>query len=165
MELCIHSDIDILILFGSKMPVRAKNLSDEIFLPLWDLGLDLGYGIRAIKDCISLSKEDFEVLTSLMDARFICGDSPLFLSMTETLQKKVVSRKAATFGRWLQGQDKIRMAKFGDARYLLEPNLKEGQKLPKKYWSVSVLIIRQWRIFFFLQAIISFWLRLPHAGI
>jgi len=46
MELCIHSDIDILILFGSKMPVRAKNLSDEIFLPLWDMGLDLGYGIH-----------------------------------------------------------------------------------------------------------------------
>ena len=61
-----------------------------------------------------------------MDARFICGDSPLFLSMIETLQKKVVSRKAAAFGRWLQGQDRIRMAKFGDTSYLLEPNLKEG---------------------------------------
>ena len=126
LELCIHSDIDILILFGSKMPVRAKNLSDEIFLPLWDLGLDLGYGIRTIKDCISLSREDFEALTSLMDARFICGDSPLFLSMIDTLQKKVISRKAVAFGRWLQDQDKIRMAKFGDASYLLEPNLKEG---------------------------------------
>jgi [protein-PII] uridylyltransferase len=125
-ELCLHSDIDIIILFGSKIPARAKQLSDEIFFPLWDLGLDLGYGIRTIKDCITLSKDDFEVLTSMMDARFICGDSPLFLSLTESLHKKVISKKTTAFGRWLEDRDKIRMDSFGDASYLLEPNLKEG---------------------------------------
>ena len=125
-ELCLHSDIDIIILFGSKIPARAKQLSDEIFFPLWDLGLDLGYGIRTIKDCITLSKDDFEVLTSMMDARFICGDSPLFLSLTESLHKKIIAKKMIAFGRWLEDRDKIRMDSFGDASYLLEPNLKEG---------------------------------------
>ena len=125
-ELCLHSDIDIIILFGSKIPARAKQLSDEIFFPLWDLGLDLGYGIRTIKDCLTLSRNDFEVLTSMMDARFICGDSPLFLSLTENLHKKVISKKTTAFGQWLEDLDKIRMDNFGDASYLLEPHLKEG---------------------------------------
>jgi len=125
-ELCIHSDIDIIILFGSRIPDRAKQLSDEIFLPLWDLGLDLGYGIRTLKDCQSLCKSDFEVLTSMMHARFLCGDSPLYLSLVENLQKKVISKKAKAFGRWLEERNAVRMDKFGDASYLLEPNLKEG---------------------------------------
>jgi len=125
-ELCLHSDIDIIILFGSKIPAKAKELSDEIFFPLWDLGLDLGYGIRTINDCLTLSKNKFEVLTSMMDSRFICGDSPLFLSLTEGLHKKVIAKKTIAFGRWLEDLDKIRMDNFGDASYLLEPHLKEG---------------------------------------
>ena len=125
-ELCLYSDIDIQILFGAKIPPRAKELAEEIFYPLWDLGLELGFGIRTIKDSLSLSKDDFEVLTSVMDARFVCGHSPVYLSLMENLQKKVVSKKTIAFGRWLKDRYKIRMDTFGDASHLLEPNLKEG---------------------------------------
>lgn len=125
-ELCLQSDIDVMILFSSKIPSEAKDLSNEFFLPLWDLGLDLGYGIRNYKDCLALARSEFEVLTSMMDARFICGDSPLFLSLMEKLNKKVIPGKKTAFGRWLEAQDRIRMDAFGDATYLLEPNLKEG---------------------------------------
>ncbi len=123
-ELCLHSDIDIMILFGRRIPSLAKELTQEILFPLWDLGLDLGYGIRTIKDCLDLSIDDFEFMTSILDARFICGDSPLFLSLMEKFQKKVVSKKAKALSRWLKGQEEIRMATFGDASHLLEPNLK-----------------------------------------
>ena len=125
-ELCLHSDIDIIILFGSKIPARAKELSDDVFFPLWNVGLDLGYGIRSIKDCLKLSREDFQVLTSLMDARFLCGDSPLFLSLMQDLKQKVIRKRASRFAMWLKDRDKIRLEKFGDASYLLEPHLKEG---------------------------------------
>jgi [protein-PII] uridylyltransferase len=125
-ELCLHSDIDIMVLFNLKIPDRAKELADEIFFPLWDLGLDLGYGIRRIKDCLALSRDDFEVLTSMMNARFLCGDSPLYLALMAGFQKRVISRKASSFARWLDDRDKIRMKVFGDASYLIEPQLKEG---------------------------------------
>ncbi len=126
MELCLHSDIDILILFGSKIPSLAKDLTEEIFYPLWDLGFDLGHGTRTIKDCLSLCRNNFDVLTSMMDARFICGDSPLFISFMEDLEIKVVSKKAFAFGKWLEERHVVRIETFGDASYLLEPNLKEG---------------------------------------
>jgi [protein-PII] uridylyltransferase len=125
-ELCIHSDIDVMILFGRKIPAQAKELTQEILFPLWDLGLDLGYGIRTVKDCLDLSNGDFEFMTSILDARFICGDSPLFLSLMDNFQKKVISKKATALSRWLIEQEEIRMLNFGDASYLLEPNLKEG---------------------------------------
>jgi [protein-PII] uridylyltransferase len=125
-ELCLYSDIDILILFNKKIPSQAKALAEEIFYPLWDIGMELGYGVRTIKDCLSLSKDDYEVLTSLIDIRFICGDSPLYITLIEELQKKVIKKSASSFVKWLHEQNKIRMKTFGDASHLLEPNLKEG---------------------------------------
>lgn len=56
-ELSLHSDIDILILFDSRIPSSAKGLTEDMLYPLWDLGLDLGYGTRTIKDCLRLSKD------------------------------------------------------------------------------------------------------------
>ncbi|HEN20599.1 MAG TPA: [protein-PII] uridylyltransferase [Desulfobacteraceae bacterium] len=125
-ELCLYSDIDTLILFDKEIPPQAKALAEELFFPLWDLGMDLGYGVRTVKDCISLSKDDFEVLTSLIDTRFICGDSQLFLSLMEALQKKVIKKSASSFVKWISGLNDVRMTTFGDASHLLEPNLKEG---------------------------------------
>ncbi|OGP53759.1 MAG: [protein-PII] uridylyltransferase [Deltaproteobacteria bacterium RBG_13_52_11] len=125
-ELCLHSDIDIILLFGKKVPLQAKTLMQEILFPLWDLGLDLGYGTRTIKDCLSIAKIDFEVLTSLLDARFIDGEYPLYLDLIEKLYKKVLSKKSHALRLWLIEKDKKRLDTFGDSSYLLEPNLKEG---------------------------------------
>ena len=125
-ELCLYSDIDIIILFNKKISIGAKALTEEIFYPLWDLGLELGYGVRTIKDCLTLARDDFEVLTSLMDTRFLCGDSLLYLTLIENLQKKVVDKKHAAFNRWLEDLDKMRINTYGVASHLLEPNLKEG---------------------------------------
>jgi [protein-PII] uridylyltransferase len=125
-DLCIHSDIDVLILFESKVPSSAKRLAEDFFYPLWNLGLDLGHAMRGIKDCLSLASENFEALTSLMDARFICGDSPLYLALMERLERKILAKKRLTLSRWLEEHNQMRMAVFGDASCLLEPNLKEG---------------------------------------
>jgi [protein-PII] uridylyltransferase len=125
-ELCVHSDIDIMILFGTKIPGEARKLADEFFFPLWDLGLDLGYATRTIKDCLGLAKDDFEVLTSIMDARFVCGDSTLYLTLMDKINGRLGDKKAVEFARWLEDQDKLRVQRFGDASDLLEPNLKEG---------------------------------------
>ncbi|MCU0594442.1 MAG: [protein-PII] uridylyltransferase [Desulfobacterota bacterium] len=125
-ELCLHSDIDVLILFDSKVPSSAKKMAEDVFYPLWNLGLDLGHGIRSVKDCVGLAAENFEALTSLMDARFLCGESPLYLSLMERVEKKVLPKKGPALGRWLEEQNRMRMNVFGDASSLLEPNLKEG---------------------------------------
>jgi [protein-PII] uridylyltransferase len=125
-ELCLRSDVDVLFIFNAKVPALAKDLAEEVLYPLWDIGLDLGHGIRGIKECLALAGEDFEVLTSVMDARFICGDSPLFFSLVEQLREKTLSKKAWAFAQWLAERNKLRMASFGDASYLLEPNIKEG---------------------------------------
>jgi len=125
-EQCLHSDVDVLLLFKKKIPEEAKGLVQEIFYPLWDIGLDVGYATRSLKECFALASRDFEVLTSLMDARFVCGISTLYSDLMEQLHSKVLRRRGRAYARWLLKRNRERHTRFGDSTYLLEPNLKEG---------------------------------------
>jgi [protein-PII] uridylyltransferase len=125
-EQCVYSDIDLLFLFEKKVPPEAEALVREIVYPLWDLGLEVGHATRSIKECLKMARQDHEVLTSLIDGRFICGVSPLYHKMMEQLRIKLINPKPSKFIALLTETNRERHIKFGDSSYLLEPNLKEG---------------------------------------
>jgi [protein-PII] uridylyltransferase len=126
-EQCVYSDVDLLFLFEKKVPRMAEDLVREIIYPLWDMGLDVGHATRSIKECVSMARSDFEVLTSILDARFICGMSPLFMRLMEQVRAKFINLKPDTIISWLVETNRERHRRFGDSAYLLEPNFKEGQ--------------------------------------
>ncbi len=126
-EQCIHSDIDLLFLFKKQVPPAAEQLVREVVYPLWDIGFDVGYATRSLKECLQIAGKDYEVLTSLLDARFICGASPLYSDLMESLRKRLLFRQADKLVHWLVETNYARHRRFGDSSYLLEPNLKEGQ--------------------------------------
>ena len=126
-EQCVYSDVDLLFLFENKVPAEAEDLVREIIYPLWDLGLEVGHATRSIKECIQLARQDNEVLTSLVDGRFICGMSPLYHQLMERLRIKLVNVKTSKIINGLIDANRIRHERFGDSAYLLEPNLKEGR--------------------------------------
>ena len=126
-EQCVYSDVDLLFLFEKKVPRVAEDLVREIVYPLWDMGLDVGHATRSIKECVSMARKDFEVLTSILDARFICGMSPLFMKLMDQIRAKFINLKPDTIISWLVETNRERHRRFGDSSYLLEPNFKEGQ--------------------------------------
>jgi len=126
-EQCIHSDVDLLFLFKKKVPAAAEALIQEMVYPLWDIGLDVGYATRSLKECIALASKDFEILTPILDARFICGWSLLYSDLMDQVRQKITGKKSRTIVNWLVEKNNARHAQFGDSAYLLEPNLKEGQ--------------------------------------
>ncbi len=126
-EQCLHSDVDILFLFKKRIPDEAEGLIREMIFPLWDIGIDIGHATRSLSECLNLAAKDYEVLTSLLDARFICGMSPIYSEMMERLREKVLFRKADRIISWLVESTRERHRLFGDSAYLLEPNIKEGQ--------------------------------------
>jgi [protein-PII] uridylyltransferase len=126
-EQCVFSDVDLLFLFEKKVPRVAEDLVREIIYPLWDMGLDVGHATRSIKECIAMARKDFEVLTSILDARFICGMSPLFMKLMDQIRAKFINLKPDTIISWLVETNRERHRRFGDSSYLLEPNFKEGQ--------------------------------------
>jgi [protein-PII] uridylyltransferase len=125
-EQCLFSDIDILFLFQGTVPAEAEGMIRDIVYPLWDLKFEVGHATRSVKDCISLASSDFQILTSLIDARLICGSEDLFLTLKEFLYKRVIQKKKKQIVCWLAENNKKRHALFGDSAYLLEPNIKEG---------------------------------------
>jgi [protein-PII] uridylyltransferase len=126
-EQCIHSDVDLLFLFKKRVPAEAEGLIQEMVYPLWDIGLDVGYATRSLKECIVLASKDFEVLTPVLDARFICGWSLLYSELMDQVRQKITGKITRTIVNWLVENNNLRHAQFGDSAYLLEPNLKEGQ--------------------------------------
>lgn len=125
-EQCLHSDVDVLLLFKKKVPDEAKDLVQEVFYPLWDIGLDVAHATRSLKESATLASQDFEVLTSLLDARFLCGISALYSDLMERLREKVLRRHGRAYVAWLADRNRERHTRYGDSTYLLEPNLKEG---------------------------------------
>ncbi|MFH1672254.1 MAG: [protein-PII] uridylyltransferase [Pseudomonadota bacterium] len=135
-EQCLHSDVDVLLLFKKKIPDEAKGIINEIFYPLWDIGLEVGYATRTLKECSRLACQDFEVLTSLIDARFLCGISSLYSVLMEQLHGKVLRKYGRKYIEWLVERNQDRHRRFGDSSYLLEPNLKEGLGGLRDYHSI-----------------------------
>jgi [protein-PII] uridylyltransferase len=126
-EQCACSDVDLLLLFSKKVPAEAEELIREIVYPLWDMGIEVGHATRSLKECTDLALSDYEALTALLDARFICGVSLLYSELMEQVRKKILQRRSEQVVTWLITRNRERHRHFGDSAYLLEPNLKEGQ--------------------------------------
>jgi len=109
-EQCIHSDVDLLFLFKKKVPRVAENLIQEIIYPLWDIGLDVGYATRSLKECLALAGKDYEVLTPILDARFVCGWSLIYGNLLDELREKIIVKKSRNIINWLVESNELRHA-------------------------------------------------------
>jgi len=125
-ELCPRSDIDVLLLYGQSVPEEAKELAKAVFFPLWDLGADLGHGVRSTGECLELATTDWQVFASLIDTRFLAGNRKIFDDFVKRREEELLPGRAADFKAWLEGQNRSRASRFGDASGMLEPNLKEA---------------------------------------
>ncbi|VEN72947.1 (Protein-PII)-UMP uridylyl-removing enzyme / (Protein-PII) uridylyltransferase [Candidatus Desulfarcum epimagneticum] len=126
-EQCLMSDIDLLFLFEKTIPPGAEDLVREFILPLWDMGVEVGHATRALKDCVEDAKKDVATLTAMLDARFICGMSRLYVELTEVLRKRLYRKNKKQIITRIVERNLERHKRFGDSSYLLEPHLKEGR--------------------------------------
>ena len=92
-ELSLRSDIDVLIVSDEPDETTIQEMANAMFHPLWDLHLEVGHGVRSTLECLHLAQNDFTVLTSLLDMRFICGDAIYFRELQERFQGGLDSRK------------------------------------------------------------------------
>ncbi|UCF89188.1 MAG: [protein-PII] uridylyltransferase [bacterium] len=125
-ELAPHSDIDLLFLVPDEISQWTRVFTERMLYTLWDTGLDVGYSTRTAKDCYSLAKDNYEVLTSIIDARYLKGDSIFLNTFKWDFKKRVLDKVGADFVRAKLQVMEERLEKHGGTVYVLEPNLKEG---------------------------------------
>ena len=126
-ELSPHSDIDLLVLIDQEAgPQSAVQQPIEKFvMRLWDSGLDVGHSVRTIAQCADVARVDVTIITSLMEARTLCGDDRLRQAMRQATGPHQLWSSAEFYRAKLQEQA-ARHRRFDHIDYNLEPNVKGG---------------------------------------
>jgi len=125
-ELSPHSDLDLLFLVPEKISEWTRVFTEKLLYLLWDTGLDVGYSTRTAYDCFTLSQENYDVLTSILDARYLHGDAVFFSGFKREFARKVFEKVEVDFVRDKLQIMEERLEKHGGTVYVLEPNIKEG---------------------------------------
>jgi [protein-PII] uridylyltransferase len=121
------SDIDLLFLLPYKQTPWGEQIAEYILYALWDLGLKVGHATRTIDDCIRLSRSDMTIRTAILEARFIWGEEVLYERLMERFDEEVVKDTGPDYIAAKLGERDERHRKWGETRYLVEPNVKDGK--------------------------------------
>lgn len=126
-ELFPYSDIDLLFLYQPEQEALAASVAEFILYVLWDLGLKVGQAHRTVEDCITQAQDDMTIRTTLLDARPIVGHQKLFADVMDQFSEYFITGQVLDFVEAKLAERDARHLRFGDSRYVLEPNVKEGK--------------------------------------
>jgi [protein-PII] uridylyltransferase len=122
-HLCLHSDIDLLLLFGNGIGPAEERFVHRFLNPLWDLGVVVGHQVRDIVDFQRLETDNPEFLLALLDARPVAGARSVFERFGAVFHQ---ADTHAFILRSLLALIEERHAKFNDTLYQLEPDVKDA---------------------------------------
>src|ERR1700677_870518 len=128
-ELNPYSDIDILFLYpenDNKISAQVNDIVQHILYMLWDIGFQVGHATRTMSELVSQANSDLRTKTSLLEARFLCGDDTLFTEFERTFERKCLKGHEKEYLAWRVGDQKDRHEKAGNTPFLQEPNVKNG---------------------------------------
>jgi len=122
-ELFPHSDVDVLVLLARAPNEAERERLERLVGLFWDVGLDVGHGVRTIEECLETATEDITVRTTLLEARLLSGSRVRFERLCTALADTLDPVAFLDAKRLEQEQ---RHARHQDTAYALEPNLKEA---------------------------------------
>ncbi|HEX6866660.1 MAG TPA: bifunctional uridylyltransferase/uridylyl-removing protein, partial [Caulobacteraceae bacterium] len=122
-----YSDVDLLFLRPYKQTAHAESVIEYMLYALWDLGFKVGHASRTIEECLKLSREDYTIRTSILEARRLTGDEELALELVRRFRAEVVKGTGSEFVAAKLKERDERHARAGASRYMVEPNIKEGK--------------------------------------
>jgi [protein-PII] uridylyltransferase len=123
--LCLHSDIDLLILFEDPLSAGDERFLSAFLQPLWDLGMTVGHHVREFSEFNQLETSNPEFLLSLLDARLVAGDARLFQRLESWMQGTRAQHPRQLLELLLRLIDE-RYKSFNGTVYQLEPDLKSA---------------------------------------
>ncbi len=77
-QLCVYSDIDIMVLYEDINGFNLKLIIEEFMILAWDSGLKLGSRVHELNEISEAVKTDITIKTSILESRFIYGSKPLW---------------------------------------------------------------------------------------
>ncbi len=137
-ELFPYSDVDVLLLVPENASEAVRHQAEQLLHRLWERHSGISHAVRSISETIAAAKADHTIAASLLTARYIAGDSAAFRSLTRQLKQQLWGKDTAKFIITKLEERDRRHAKWGESRFMLEPNIKEGKgairDLQMLYW-------------------------------
>ncbi len=118
-----YSDVDLMILHTPR--ARVGELAKRLLHDLYDVGLALGQSVRTSSEAAKLAMQDATIYTSLVEARFLVGSTPLYEKFWSKFQRNS-RRYWRSLLRRIEHARKQERSQFGETVYLLEPNVKRS---------------------------------------
>ena len=121
-QLCVHSDIDLMIVYKEIPGYNLKEMIEKILYILWDTGLKLGHRVHTVEELFEVSKTDITIKTAIVESRFIEGSNFIW---TET-QNSIAQIRHDDIKNFIALKFKEQEQKHHKFPLTMEPNLKEG---------------------------------------
>ena len=126
-QLYPYSDVDVLVLMPSDVALAQddalRGQVERFISQCWDAGMEVGSSVRTVEECMLESAKDVTVQTSLLEARWVCGQKGLFAEF-QRRYAQAMDAKAFFVAKTLEMRQ--RHTKFENTPYALEPNCKES---------------------------------------
>ncbi len=126
-NLAPFSDLDLLFLVPWKVTPRVEQIVEYVLLLLWDTGLKVGHATRSVEECLRLARQDTTICTSLLETRFLWGERALYDEFRSRFGAELVRKTGPEYVERKLAERDARHLRFGDSRYVVEPNVKEGK--------------------------------------
>jgi [protein-PII] uridylyltransferase len=121
-QLCVHSDIDLLIVYEEVDGFNTQLIIEKLFYLALDAGLKLGHRVHETTDLFRAADEDITIRTSLMESRFVTGSSFTWHTTQKELNKiRLYNQKEFILAKIDEAQ--IRRKKYSTS---MQPNIKES---------------------------------------
>ena len=123
--MCLHSDVDLLIVFEGPIGRTEERFVKDVLHPLWDLRLTVGQQVRTLDERAEAGLENPEFLLAMSDARLLAGDARVFERARRALGPEGQTGREELLEALLRLTDD-RYDGFNGTIYQLEPDVKES---------------------------------------
>ena len=138
-HLCLHSDIDLLILFGGPIAAAEERYVKALLHPLWDLGLTVGHQVRHLSELEAAETDNPEFLVAVVDSRLLAGDAGVYERFDALVHDPAsVWRQPTIDALFGLGADRHRY--YNGTIYQLEPDVKEAPGALRDVAAIRTLV-------------------------
>jgi [protein-PII] uridylyltransferase len=144
-----YSDLDVTFLLpGAGLhPSREEAKVISFFINLmWEVKIHLGdHSTRSVGETFRGANGNYEIKTSLIDARLIAGHEKAFMDFQKGFDKHCFNKQEAAFLRDRQSDIAARHAKYENTPYRQEPNVKSGPGGLREYHNLQWITYAKFR--------------------
>lgn len=138
-QLCIYSDVDLMILYEDIKGYNLKDIMEEFITLAWDCGLKLGSRVHELKEVHESVKEDITIKTSIIESRLIYGSKYLWFAY-ENVLTRIRKTDQLFFVQEKMKEHKNRLLKYP---LKMQPNIKDGyggmREANMVFWMANII--------------------------